>query len=66
MLVLIRECGSKLYVGLTGIVRLLIQKSMGWFRVKLFFSFLRMSKASNNTKAAMKIQIWQIQSHVGP
>ena len=36
--VLIRGCGSMLYVGLTGIVLTLIQKSMGWFGVKHFFS----------------------------
>ena len=39
----IRHCGSTLYVGLTGIVQRLIQKSMGWLHPfqLLFFCILR-------------------------
>ena len=39
----IGECGSTLYVGLSGIVRNLIQKSTGWDHtfLSIFFSFLR-------------------------
>ena len=60
----IGECGSTLYVGLTGIVQTLIQKSM-----RIFRRILRISKASDNTKAVMKKQIRRIHSvfsHVGP
>ena len=52
---LFRECGSTLYVGLTG--RTLIQKSTGMDPFKhFFFSFfpLGMSRASDNTKTSMK------------
>ena len=49
-------------VGLTGIVRMLIQKSTGIVRKILSIVFFRMSKASNNTRAAMKKQIRRIHS----
>ena len=70
MYVCIRECRSTLFVGLMGIVRTLIQKSRdGHVPFKHLSFFLKMSKASDNTKAAMKKQIRQIHSvfsHVGP
>ena len=74
----IGECGSTLYVGLSGIVRNLIQKSTGWdhtflsiffFFFFFFFSLLGMSRAGVNTKDAMKKQIRRIHSvfsHVDP
>ena len=66
----IRECGSTLYVGLSGIVRNLIQKGMGNGHTLLsIFFLLGMSRASENTKDAMKKQIWRIHSvfsHVRP
>ena len=72
----IGECGSTLYVGLSGIVRNLIQKSTGWdhtflsiFFFFFFFFFLGMSRAGVNTKDAMKKQIRRIHSvfsHVDP
>ena len=59
----IGEC-STLDVGLTGIVRNLIQKSTKMDAHLLSISFFpfRMSKASDNTKAAMKKQVWRIHS----
>ena len=58
------------YVELSGIVQNLIQKSKGMDTSFLsIFSFSRMSRASDNTKAAMKKQIRQIHSflsHVRP
>ena len=68
----IGECGSTLYVGLSGIVRNLIQKSTGWdhtFLSIFFLFFLGMSRAGVNTKDAMKKQIRRIHSvfsHVDP
>ena len=70
----IGECGSTLYVGLSRIVRNLIQKSTGWDHTFLsifffFFFFLGMSRAGVNTKDAMKKQIRRIHSvfsHVDP
>ena len=64
----IRECG---YVGLTGTFWKLIQKSMGIDMSLLSISphLLGMSKASDNTKAAMNKQKRLIHSgfsHVGP
>ena len=54
-----RECGSTLYVGLAGIVRMLIQMFMA-ISLKnfkhFFLFFFRMSKASDNIRAAMKKQ----------
>ena len=49
-----RECGSTLYVGLTGTCWTLIQSLWVW--IHLFFLFLGMTKASNNTKATIKKQ----------
>ena len=69
----IGECGSTLYVGLSRIIRDLIQKSMGWDHtfLSIFSSsfFLGMSRAGVNTKDAMKKQIRRIHSvfsHVDP
>ena len=66
----IGQCDSTLYVGLTCIVRKLIQKSMGWFgEFNKHFFVLGVSKARDNTKAAMKKRIRRIHSvfsHVGP
>ena len=52
--VISKSGGSTLYVGLSGIVRNLIQKSTGMGS--------RMSRASDNTKDAMKKKIWRIHS----
>ena len=68
----IGECCNTLYVGLSRIVRNLIQKSTGWDHtfLSIFFSFfLGMSRAGVNTKDAMKKQIRRIHSvfsHVDP
>ena len=69
----IGECGSTLYVGLSRIVRNLIQKSTGWDHtfLSIFFFFfpLGMRRAGVNTKDAMKKKIRRIHSvfsHVDP
>ena len=50
----IGECGSTLYVGLSGIVRNLIQKSTGCGYTLLSIFFLGMSRATDSTKGTMK------------
>ena len=62
MIGLVSECVSTLYVGLTGIVRNLIQKFMGNGSENFKHFFLGMSEARDNTTAAMKKQIRRIHS----
>ena len=50
----IRECGNTLYLGLTGIVRNLIQKSTGMDTPFISILSSRMSRASDNSKDVMK------------
>ena len=52
----IRECGSNLYVGLTGTFQSLIQKSMGMNTPNflLWVLFIVLEQDSENTECTMK------------